>query len=287
MRRRFSGGVGRRPLFLALVLIFLFASACKTTKDAAAAATQLNTAATKLAAYYDDLSAQLDDTVRLNELQAAFYPIPFTDADRAPILEVKSEIGKRAAMAHSLANLATAYGNLAGSTASADASTAASSLANELQTAKALPQGSAIPDIAGEAAKLLVTFAQTRSLKAGAVGVNNAVGAVSTIFDGEEKAYESIQKQRLALARQIAVKLVDTHDIEINFPDLVEPATKPFSLSPKTPDVGDDPKYLQLVKSGIDDQVQEQERQYADSTESLSASLHAVYGAIERIAKQK
>lgn len=287
MRRRLYGGVGGRPLFLALVLIFLFGSACKTTKDAAAAAMQLNTTATQLAAYYDDLSAQLDDTVRLNELQATFYPIPFGDKDRAPILEVKSEIGKRAAMAHSLANLATAYGNLAGSTAGADASTAASSLANELQTANAIPQGSAIPDIAGEAAKLLVTFAQTRSLKAGAVGVSQSVAAVSAIFDGEEKAYESIQKQRLTLARQIAVKLVDSHDIEINFPDLVEPATKPFSLNPNPQDVSTDPKYPQLLKSGIDDQVQEQERQYADTTQAISASLHAVHGSIQRIAAKK
>lgn len=274
-------------IYLALVLTFVCLSACKTTTDAAAAAKQLNTVATNLAAYYDELSTQLDDTVELNQLQSVIYKIPFTDEDRTLIIDVKGEITKRAAMAHSLADLATAYGNLAGSTASSDASTAASALANELATAKAIPQGSAIPDIAGEAAKLLVSFVQARDLKKGSMGVSKAVTAVSDIFDGETKAYESIENQRLALARLLAGKLVDSQEIEISFETLVAPATKPFSLSPKEQDLSGNADYAQLVKSEIGYQVADQERQYADSTDSLAASLHAVRDAVNRVAGLK
>lgn len=273
--------------YLALALTFLFVSACKTTTDAAAAAKQLNTVATNLAAYYGELSTQLDDTVELNQIQSVIYKIPFNDADRALIIDVKSEIAKRAAMAHSLADLATAYGNLAGSTASSDASTAASALANDLATAKAIPSGSAIPDIAGEAAKLLVSFVQVRDLKKGSEAVSKAVTAVGDIFDGEKKAYESIENQRLALAGQVAANLVDNHEIQIDFPSLVAPATKPFSLSPKEQDVSGNADYAQLVKSEIAYQAADQERKYADSTDGLAASLHSIKEAVNRVAGLK
>ena len=270
-------------IYFVLVLSFVFLSACKTTTDAAAAAKQLNTVATKLAAYYDDLSKQLDDTVELNELQSVIYKIPFSDADRAQIIDVKNEISKRAAMAYCLADLATAYANLAGSKASGDASTAASALATQLASAKAIPQGSAIPSAVGDAAQLLVTYIQSRDLKKGSEAVSKAVTAVSDLFDGEKKAYESIEDQRLALAKQIAGKLVDSHEIEMSFPALMAPATKPFSLTPKDKDLSGDADYAQLMKKEIDYQVADQEQQYVNLTDSLSASLHDVRAAVNKV----
>jgi hypothetical protein len=274
---------GRSSIYLGLVLSFVLLSACKTTTDAAAAAKQLNTVATNLAAYYTELSTQLDDTVELNELQSVIYKIPFTDGDRAQIIDVKNEILKRATMAHCLADLATAYGNLAGSKANADASTAASALATQLASAKAIPQGSAIPAAVGDAAQLLVTFMQSRDLKKGSQAVSKAVSAVSDLFDGEKKAYESIENQRLALARQIADKLVDSHEIEMDFPALMSPATKPFSLKPKDKDLSGDADYAQLMKKEIDYQVADQEQQYVSLTDNLSASLHDVRTAVNKV----
>ena len=272
---------------VSLALLFVLLTACKTNTDAAAAAQQLTTVSTNLSAYYADLSTQLDDTITLNEVQAAMYQLPFGDDVRGQILDVKSQIAKREAMAQSLGKLATAYGSLAGSTAGADAGTAASALADELSTAQAIPSGSAIPDIVGQAAKLLVDFVQTRDLKKGSIAVSKAVSAVNDLFDGEKPAYESIEKQRLALARQIANKLIDNHGIEIDFATLVQPATKPFTLTPKSRDIGDDPAYLKLVKSEVNAQAEEQQRQYADSTNDLSAALQAVRKAVDHVAKGK
>src|ERR1700744_6796157 len=181
------------PWLLLLVSCLLVVPACKTQTEATAAAHQLNKAASDLEAYYGDLCTQLDETVTLNEVQSAIDKIPFGSEDRTQILDVRGEISKRAAMAHSLTDLANAYGNLAGSSAGADAATSASALADELSTVKAIPGGSGIPDIAGAAAKLLVEYAQTRSLKKGALGVSQAVTAVSELFDGEKPAYVSIE----------------------------------------------------------------------------------------------
>jgi hypothetical protein len=285
--QRYPGKLCRLLLYLTLILSFVCLSACKTTDDAASAAKQLSIVATRLDAYYDDLSKQLDDTVRLNELLQVMDGIPFGDADRARILVAKAEIHKRAGMAHSLADLASAYSNLSSSTAKADASTSASDLATALDTAKAIPDGSAIPDIAGQAAKLLVNFVQVRDVKSGSAGVSKGVAAVSEIFDGEVKAYESIQKQRLALAALISKKLVDNHGVDVDFGELVEPATKPFALNPKGQDVSSDPKYVQLLDDEIGYQVRDQERQFVDTTKDLAASLHSVRDAIERVAGTK
>jgi hypothetical protein len=211
------GKSGAMLLTWGLAISLVLLTACKNTTEAVAAARQLNAVSTNLLSYYDDLSTQLNDTILLNQVQSAMDKVPFGNEDRAQIIDVKSEIGKRAAMARSLSTLARAYGKLASSAADADASTAASTLANELSTAKALPSGSAIPDVAGAAAKLLVDFVQTRSLKKGSRGIEKAVTAISEIFDDEKKAYESIQKQRLALAQQISNELIDKREIEIDF----------------------------------------------------------------------
>jgi hypothetical protein len=281
---RIPGMSGRRLPYLALACLLVLLSACKATNDAGPAAKQLSTVATNLAAYYDDLATQLDDTVRLNELQTILYSIPFGDADRARILDTKTEIAKRSTMAHSLAEVATAYSNLSGATAGADACTAASALADQLATAKAIPDGTGIPDVAGQASKELINFAQTRSVKAGSEGVAKAVSVVSEIFDGETKAYERIENQRLALAAMIARKIVEDHDIQIDFSTMVEPATKPFALTPKSQDLSNDPKYSQLIKNEIDYQVQDQQRQYMESTKSLSSALHSARDVILRVA---
>jgi len=278
----------RLPVYLVLLLIFTLASGCKTTKEAEDASKQLDTSATQLCAYYDDLAKQVDETVQLNELLQVMYDyIPFTDQARATLADIKTEINRRSAMAHSLSDLAGAYGKLAGSDVSKDASDAASSLATDLQNAKAIPDGSPIPDIAAEAAKLLVSFAQTHSLKTGAQGVSKAVEAVSVIFHGEEKAYESIQKTRLAAAQQITEKLITNHGIDISYQELVEPATKPFSLSPKPQDVSSDPKYAELLKSQVKFQVEDQERQYAETTQKMASSLDNVRKSFDRIAGGK
>ncbi len=282
-RGRVRGKVG--AIFLALAFSCVLLNGCKTESRAADAAKQLDTVSGNLAAYYDELETQMDATITLNEVQSAMDKIPFGPDDRATMLDVKSEIGKRADMARALDKLADAYGKLAGSKAGADAGAAASELANDLATAKAMPQGAKIPDVCGDAAKLLVDFVQTRDLKKGSAGVSKAVTAVSEIFDGEKAAYESIEKQRLALARQISVKLVDHHQIQINYEELMEPATKPFKLTPKPQDVNDDPAYVQLVKSEIEAQVQEQVRAYADATDRLGASLHAVRDAVDKVRK--
>ncbi len=284
MRRREVAMRYRLPLYVALVLAFVFLSACKTTTDANAAAKQLNAIAGQLCNYYDDLSKQLNETVQLNELLQAIYSIPFDSAARAQVLQAKAEIDKRSAIAHAMADMAAAYSKLAGSDASADASKAASSLADELSTAKALPQSAGIPDAAGEAARMLTAAAQSHSLKEGAAAIRQAVAAVSDIFDREQNAYESIEKQRLALAQQIAIKLLSNHEIDIDSSTLMAPATDPFDLHPKSQDISGNPKYIELVKSDIDYQVEEQEREYAESTRKLSADLQAVRAAVERIA---
>ena len=287
MSRRQTLLVRKLPVCLLLLLIFVFLSACKTSTDAAAAAKELSAVSSQLDKYYDDLEKQLDDTVRLNELQQAIYGIPFDSDLRAKMMDTKSEIAKRDKMADCLGKLADAYAKLAGSTASADASTAASGLATALSDAKAIPGGSDIPAAAGEAAKLLVSFAQSQSLEHGAVAVKKSIDAVAEIFDKEQPVYESINKQRMAIAQSVAENLLQNNELDIDFAPLVAPALKPFSLSSRPKDVSKDPAYQKLVKSEIEYQAEDEERQYAETTKDLSAALHAVQEKVEHISGKK
>ncbi len=281
---------GRYSYHRGMVLVLLvctcgltFLISCKTASQAAASAHQLNTVATTLAAYYDGLAAQLDDTVVLNQVQGAIYGISFSEQDRAQILAVREEIGKRAAMAHALADLATAFGNLAESKTGGDASSSASGLADELSKIKPLPQGPSISGAVGGATQVLIEFLKTHDLKKGAVSVSKAAAAVGEIFDNERRAYESINTQRLTLASAIANRLIDDKKIDINFAALVAPAVKPFSLTPKGEDMSANPAYAQLVKSEIEYQVQKQEREFGDSTSRLAASLHDTRDTINQV----
>jgi hypothetical protein len=101
-------------VLLATLACTILLSSCKTTDQAAAVAKKLSTTSSDLCSYYKDLSTQIDDTIVLNEIQHAVFGVPFEEQDRAQLTDTKAEIKKRADLAQSLSNLASAYGTLAG-----------------------------------------------------------------------------------------------------------------------------------------------------------------------------
>jgi hypothetical protein len=124
--------VRSRIVLLATLACMVFLASCKTTSEAATAARQLASISSDLVSYYKDLSTQIDQTIVLQEIQQAVLGVPDDDDSYHALLDVKKEIGKRAAVAQALSNLAAAYGTLAGSKASSDASAAATKLGDGL-----------------------------------------------------------------------------------------------------------------------------------------------------------
>ena len=263
-----------RLVLLATLVCVVLLSSCKTTDDAASAAKELSSTSADLCAYYKDLSAQVDDTVVLNEIQHAVFGVPFEDQDRAQLADMKNEIKKRADLADSLSKLASDYGTLAGSKAPGDASTAANKLGSELQSVKALPKSSPVPDAISQAAKLVLEFAQSLELKKGAQALQQTVSGIRQLYDTEKPAYEAISKQRIVLASSVAKQLVDKDQVDLN--SVFAPALKPFDFSPKLQSGVYPAEYKELAKVEIGQKADEQMNASVQKTEALSKSLKKV-----------
>lgn len=270
--RRFRSWKGRtsRVMILPVLTCLFLLSSCKGLSDAAAAADQLKGTAHELSLYYKDLAGQVDNTVALNQIQQAVFGVPFEQSDRDKLLEIRNEIDKRAAMARTLSKLAAAYASLAGSTISTDAGTAASELGDKLVDCKALPDGSPVPDILGQAVKLLIEYAQTRDLKRGAKAIQETVSGVDRLFEGEKPYYVSLARTRLVLAATLANKLVDSDQVDLQ--PVIAPALKPFGLEPKLNSAAST-EYKGLAKDEIQQRQKDQTAAAVDSADDISASL--------------
>jgi hypothetical protein len=273
IRRRLQIGIGRLMMVFAALTCIVLLFSCKTTSQAAAAAKQLAGTASELSSYYNEMSTEVDETVALNEIQQAVFDVPFPDSGRTVLIDIKRELGKRATMAQSLSKLASAYANLAGSTAPSDASTAGSKLGSELQTVGALSKTSPVPTELSEAAKIVLGFVQTRELKTGAKAIRQTVIAVREVYDREKPEYESLSKTRITLAASLAKKLVDKDQVDLN--SVLAPALKPFDFSPMLRPGSSPREYKDLAKIEIDELADERTAASVQSADSISNSLHA------------
>jgi hypothetical protein len=263
----------------------VFLASCKTISEAAAAAKQLASTSSDLSSCYKDLSTQIDETIVLQEIQQAVFGVPYDDDSYHVLLDVKKEIGKRAAVAQALSNLAAAYGTLAGLKAPSDASAAATKLGDGLQAAGALNKTSPVPAEMSQAATTVLEFARTLELRKGAKAIQQSVAAVRQVYDRETSDYESISKQRITLGASIAKKLVDKDQVDLE--SVLVPALKPFHFSPKLQSGVGSPEYKKLAMMEIDEQANEQIASSIQSVGSISKSLRAVDETLTQIVTGK
>ena len=136
-----------------LLLVFSLLTACKTSQEAANAATGLTNTTQRLAEYYTDLSHQVTDLTSLSEMYSEFnFQKRLDDDTQTEMNTLQQELAQRIKLAHQLGKLEEAYSSLATSKAASDVSTAASELASQCQALTPMTGGSAIPDIVGQAA---------------------------------------------------------------------------------------------------------------------------------------
>jgi hypothetical protein len=118
-----------RTAAIPVVFYIAFASGCKTSSDAVAAATQLTATASMLTGYYSALNTLLSETDQLYQIQAAINPlVPYDAQTKNYVTDTALEIQKREKLAAALTTVAQEFAKLSGSTAATDASTAAGNL---------------------------------------------------------------------------------------------------------------------------------------------------------------
>jgi hypothetical protein len=269
----------------ALVLVFGLLAACKTSDDAVAAAAQLTKTSQQLSAYYSGLDDQVQQSIRLNQIQESVMELPAKPGAQAALETTRVELGKRAALANSLGEVATAYASLAGSKAGSDIATAASGLATECGALKPLPGGPAIPDIVGKAGQLLVDAVREHNLRQSSEAISKAVDAVATLFRGEMGLYESINSDRAMVAAQVAEHLVKKENV-VDVSALLAPALKSFDLSATIP-AGETPaKYRSLAIQEIKTRRDRQISDFAAASEAMANQLDAVSKQVAGVGKK-
>lgn len=215
-------------LFLCLGLM----SACKTSEDATAAASQMATTSQDLVAYYSALTQVMDNTVKLEQLQSSILGTPFEAQDLTQLQQTEQELQKRSDLAKSLQSLSSGLTKLTGSTADSDVSTAANKLTTELVTIKALPKGPPLPAALGEAAQAIAMLLRERDERKAAAQMDSTIAAVSKMFTAEKPVYESLYTTYFVLAASLAQESIKRNWVEES--GLLSPALQPFGLSPAT-----------------------------------------------------
>ena len=271
---------------LLLLLLFSLLTACKTSQEAANAASQLTNISQQLTAYYTDLSSQVTDTITLDEMHSQLmFQTSMDSSVKAELDTTERELAKRVAMSQSLGKLAAAYAGLADSKAASDISTAASGLANQCKAIAPLPGGSAIPDVVSAASQNLVEYIRQRKLRKSSEAISQIVSGVQAMFASEMPAYKSLNRRRVEIAQRVAGELLTRDVVEIS--PALSPALKPFGLTAKPQPNQSTPEIRALAKVEIQQSGATQVDDFAAKTDSLSQALKSAADQVKFVAGKK
>ena len=277
----------RRALVRAIAVLVVFAtlSACKTSTEGAAAATQLTHTAQQLSAYYADLVTQVQDTVTLKQIQSeVIFGSTFDSAVEKELDQTRNELAKRETLAVAMGNVAAAYAALAGSHAAEDIGAAVAGLTKQCEVIHKLPGGPAIPDVVGQATQILLDQIREKKVRKSSKALSEVVKAIATLFEAEKPLYESINADRLKLASEIARHLVKKEDV-VDLNPVIAPALKPFDLKADLPVKQPAEMYRNLAAAEIAARSNQQISDYGVTSDALAGSLAAVSERIAKVAK--
>ncbi len=241
--------------------------------------------ATALNAYYTSIERTLADTAALYELDGAISGIPFSEADRKPIEQTRSEIAKRKEMAASLAKLAASWKQLTHLKSDTEVATAATALGNELIAVQALPSGSPVPDALGKAGSTLMELAQAREEKKAAGAIDATVKAMADLFEKEKPVYDTIFRTEVKEAAAVAKSLIAVDAVDPA--PMLTPALKPFGLSASAPSAALRASLLKLMSSRADAATGQATQQEEAASTAMLKSLQEMSSRVHLLADGK
>jgi cell fate (sporulation/competence/biofilm development) regulator YmcA (YheA/YmcA/DUF963 family) len=271
-----------------LFLACFFSSACKTSDDAAAAATQLTATAQSLTNYYSALDTILANTDQLNSVQVVLYGIPYDDAAKAQIADARTEIQKRAAVAKSLTNLAQNFAKLTGSSAATDASASAGKLEDEVKTLGASKTfASSSPEMAvlNDALGAIVKAIQEKKERDAAKSMSKFAQGLDELFAKEAPVYESLNTQYVAISSSLAVTMLTKGQTDPT--GFFTVALNPYALTPEVTDPALKDGFAKIAVSKVEEKAAVLKNSQKDATESMEQSLKQMAGRIDLVANDK
>ena len=279
----------RRQAIAASVLLacVLFAGGCKTSDDAAAAATQLTATSKSLTDYYSALDTILAETDQLNAVQVVLYGIPYDDGTKAQIADTRAEIQKRAALAKGLTELAQNFAKLTGSTASTDASASAAKLETEVESLKLTKSkmSSNEQSLMKVAIGLVVSAIQEHKKREAAQGIDKFTAALNDFFTKEAPDYISLNDDYRAISSSLAKSLLQNDQTDPS--SFFTAALGPYGVTPEVTDSKLRKEIEKLAEAQVDQKSAALEKSQQDATDSMEKSLKQIADRIDLVANDK
>lgn len=285
--RRTIAQIRGKILTVACILAcgLLFTAGCKTSEDAAAAATQMSATAKSLADYYSALNTILVNKEKLYILNEQILSKPYTAASRQYLKNDEAGLANRAALAADFSTLAGNFAKLTGSTASADVSASAAKLQAEVDSLASVKASTGEQNILKSALQLFVTAVQEHKEREAAKAIDSFSQGLTALFAKESDTWNSVETVNTQMAQTLAIYLVD-HDATDNSA-LLKVALDPFGLTSSVASPDLKAQLASLAKQQIATRAEARDDAYLKATEAMTKSLQEMSKRIHLVAEDK
>lgn len=263
----------------------LLSAGCKTSDDAAAAATQMAATAKSLSDYYSALGTILADTGEIYSINEVLFSKPFTPANRELLKSNQAELQKRVELAADFSTVAEEFAKLTGSTAPEDVAKSASKLQTDCDGLAGVTVSSDEQAVIKKALELLVVAVKEHKEREAARAIDGVAKGIDALFVKEIPVWDSTEQVYNEFASELAGDLVDQN--ATNSAALLGVALEPFGLTPSetSPDVNR--KLAPLAKQQIADRKAAAAKSYGDATEAMKKSLNEMCDRVHLVAEGK
>lgn len=271
-----------------VLLCLTFTSGCKTSDDAAAAATQLTATASTLTNYYfalDTLNTELD---QLYQIQAAINPLaPYDTSTQKLVTDTSAEIQKREKLAAALTTLAQEFANLSGSTSATDASAAAGNLETAVAGLKisGLSMSASNVNVMKDAVDLIVKAIQEHKEREAAAAIDKFTAALDTWFQSEEPYYNTIGSAYASVSKSLAQAMISQGQVDPT--PFLSAVFGPYGLTPQLTDSTLKSKVLAALALQIDQKSAALATAQQTATTNMEKSLGEMASRIHLVATDK
>jgi cell division protein FtsL len=283
-----SAAVRLRVPFCAITILFaglMLATGCKTSDDAAAAATQMSATAKALSDYYSALDTIMANTDQLYILNDRLIGKTYTEENRQLMKSNRAEMAKRAALAADFSTLAAEFSKLSGSTAAADISASAVKLQTEVDKLASVKASTNEQNILKSALQLIVKAVQEHKEREAAKAISDFSQGLTALFIKESEVWNSVETNHTRIAANLAVYLVE-HDATDNS-GLLKAALDPFGLTPTATTAELKAQLAPMAKQQIAAKSADRDDAFTKATDAMTKSLQEMSQRIKEVAEDK
>ncbi|HEX3661024.1 MAG TPA: hypothetical protein VHU89_06310 [Acidobacteriaceae bacterium] len=258
---------------------------CKTSNDAAAAASQMAATSLQLSSYYKALQTTFQETDELYQLNERLYAKPYTPENQQLLKKNEAELAKRAKLATDLSSLSESFGALSASTVPSSAASAASQVESDVDKLAPLKPSSTEQDALKLAVQQLATAIQAHKEREAAKAMESAAQSLSDLFAKETDIWNSTEEVYSQIAANLAANLVDANVTDNSA--VLNVALTPFGLV-RNSSMGDmNEKLVPVAKQQIATKKTAMDDSYRSATEAMAKALAQMAQRIQTLAAGK